>query len=104
MLADETRDGSQLGKFMDDLDRIGAHDLNIVDEIDPMELSRRRLILAAEKAIASLKSDACNATRVVQSPSDQEDRRPFKVITVMWEYWIGGELKMEEIDFGGRGT
>jgi nucleoside-triphosphatase THEP1 len=50
MLADETGDGPQLGKYrvhLDDLDRIGAQavdnalnsDLIIVDEIVPMELS-----------------------------------------------------------------
>ena len=66
MLADETGDGPQLGKYrvrLDDLDSVGAKavenalnsDLIIVDEIGPMELSSRRFILAVEKAIASPK-------------------------------------------------
>ena len=57
MLADETGDGPQLGKYrvrLDDLDSVGAKavenalnsDLIIVDEIGPMELSSRRFILA----------------------------------------------------------
>ena len=54
MLADETGDGPQLGKYrvrLDDLDSVGAKavenalnsDLIIVDEIGPMELILRRV-------------------------------------------------------------
>ena len=67
MLAEETGDGPQLGKYrvrLDDLDSVGAKavenalnsDLIIVDEIGPMKLSRAGFILAVEKAIASPKS------------------------------------------------
>ncbi|MGV8088746.1 MAG: NTPase [Methanothrix sp.] len=66
ILADESGDGPQLGKYrvhLDDLDRIGAQavenaiacDLIVVDEVGPMELSSHRFVLAVEKAIASPK-------------------------------------------------
>ena len=66
ILADESGDGPQLGKYrvhLDDLDLIGAQavenalgcDLIVVDEVGPMELSSHRFVLAVEKAIASPK-------------------------------------------------
>lgn len=66
MLADETGDGPQLGKYrvrLDDLEKIGAKavenavncDLIVVDEVGPMELSSHSFVLAVEKAIASPK-------------------------------------------------
>ena len=66
ILADESGDGPQLGKYrvhLDDLDRIGAQavenaiacDLIVVDEVGPMELTSRRFVSAVETAIASPK-------------------------------------------------
>lgn len=66
ILADESGDGPQLGKYrvhLDDLDLIGAQavenalgcDLIVVDEVGPMELSSHSFVLAVEKAIASPK-------------------------------------------------
>ena len=66
ILADESGDGPQLGKYrvhLDDLDLIGAQavenalgcDLIVVDEVGPMELTSRRFVSAVETAIASSK-------------------------------------------------
>ncbi len=67
MLADESGNGPQLGKYRvrtKDLDQIGARavedalkaDLIVVDEVGPMELSSRSFVGAVEKAVASDKS------------------------------------------------
>ena len=84
MLADETGDGPQLGKYrvhLDDLDQIGAHavestlnsDLIIVDEIGPMELSSPQVHPGGGEGHRLAKTHAGGAARVVQSPSGQED-------------------------------
>ena len=96
MLADETGDGPQLGKYrvrLDDLDQVGAKaiesalnsDLIIVDEIGPMELSSRRFILAVEKAIASPKSMLVVLHEWSNHRLAKKIRGSFKVITVTEE-------------------
>ena len=96
MLADETGDGPQLGKYrvrLDDLDRVGAKavenalnsDLIIVDEIGPMELSSRRFILAVEKAIASPKPMLVVLHEWSNHRLAKKIRGSFKVITVTEE-------------------
>jgi nucleoside-triphosphatase len=96
MLADETGDGPQLGKYrvrLDDLDRVGAQavenalnsDLIIVDEIGPMELSSRRFILAVEKAIASPKPMLVVLHEWSNHRLAKKIRGSFKVITVTQE-------------------
>ncbi len=96
MLADETGDGPQLGKYrvrLDDLDRIGAQavenalnsELIIVDEIGPMELSSRRFILAVEKAIASPKPMLVVLHEWSNHRLAKKIRSSFKVITVTQE-------------------
>jgi nucleoside-triphosphatase len=96
MLADETGDGPQLGKYrvhLDDLDNIGAHavekaaesDLIIVDEIGPMELSSRRFIAAVENAIASEKPMLVVLHEWSSHPLAKKIRKSFRVITVTRE-------------------
>ena len=96
MLADETGDGPQLGKYrvrLDDLDRVGAKevenalnsDLIIVDEIGLMELSSRRFILAVEKAIASPKPMLVVLHEWSNHRLAKKIRGSFKVITVTEE-------------------
>jgi nucleoside-triphosphatase len=96
MLADETGDGPQLGKYrvrLDDLDNIGARavenaascDLIIVDEIGPMELSSRRFIAAVENAIASEKPMLVVLHEWSSHPLAKKIRKSFKVITVTRE-------------------
>ena len=96
MLADETGDGPQLGKYrvrLDDLDQVGAKavenalnsDLIIVDEIGPMELSSRRFILAVEKAIASPKPMLVVLHEWSNHRLAKKIRGSFKVITVTEE-------------------
>jgi nucleoside-triphosphatase len=96
MLADETGDGPQLGKYrvrLDDLDRIGAQavenalnsDLIIVDEIGPMELSSRWFITAVEKAIASPKPMLVVLHEWSNHRLAKKIRSSFRVITVTLE-------------------
>lgn len=96
MLADETGDGPQLGKYrvrLDDLDNIGARavenatgcDLIVVDEIGPMELSSRRFIAAVEKAMASEKPMLVVLHEWSAHPLAKKIRRSFKVVTVTRE-------------------
>ena len=92
MLADETGDGPQLGKYrvhLDDLDRIGARavenalkcDPIIVDEIGHMELSSHSSILAVEKAIASPKTMLVVLHEWSRHRLAKKIRGSFKVIT-----------------------
>ena len=96
MLADETGDGPQLGKYrvrLDDLYQVGARavenalnsDLIIVDEIGPMELSRAGFILAVEKAIASPKPMLVVLHEWSNHRLAKKIRGSFKVITVTEE-------------------
>jgi nucleoside-triphosphatase len=105
MLADETGDGPQLGKYrvrLDDLDQVGAKaiesalnsDLIIVDEIGPMELSSRRFILAVEKAIASPKPMLVVLHEWSNHRLAKKIRGSFKVITVTEE---NRDVLVEEI-------
>ncbi len=93
VLADETGDGPQLGKYkvrLDDLDRIGAkaiedalnRDLIVVDEVGPMELSSRRFVGAVEKAIASDKPMLVVLHQWSMHPLAKKIRKNFRVITV----------------------
>lgn len=93
MLADETGNGPQLGKYrvrLDDLDQIGAKaiedalkaDLIVVDEVGPMELSSRRFIGAVEKAIASNKPMLVVLHEWSVHPLAKKIRKSFRIITV----------------------
>jgi nucleoside-triphosphatase len=96
MLADETGNGPQLGKYrvrLDDLDQIGAKaiedaikaDLIVVDEVGPMELSSRRFISAVEKAIASDKPMLVVLHQWSMHPLAKKIRKNFRVLTVTRE-------------------
>jgi nucleoside-triphosphatase len=96
MLADETGNGPQLGKYrvcLDDLDKIGAKavensvnsDLIVVDEVGPMELSSRRFVLAVEKALASSKPMLVVLHEWSNHRLAKKIRGSFKVITVTSE-------------------
>jgi nucleoside-triphosphatase len=96
MLADETGNGPQLGKYrvrLDDLDQIGAKaiedalkaDLIVVDEVGPMELSSRRFISAVEKAIASNKPMLVVLHQWSVHPLAKKIRKNFRVLTVTKE-------------------
>ena len=108
MLADETGDGPQLGKYrvrLDDLDRIGARaieeslqsDLIVVDEVGPMELSSKRFVAAVEKAIASDKPMLIVLHQWSQHPLAKKIRKTFRVITLSQENMdrIADEISME---------
>jgi nucleoside-triphosphatase len=108
MLADETGDGPQLGKYrvrLDDLDRIGARaiedalqsDLIVVDEVGPMELSSKRFVAAVEKAIASDKPMLIVLHQWSQHPLAKKIRKTFRVITISQENRdrIADEISME---------
>ena len=108
MLADETGDGPQLGKYrvrLDDLDRIGARaieealcsDLIVVDEVGPMELSSKRFVAAVEKAIASDKPMLVVLHQWSQHPLAKKIRKTFRVITISQENRdrIADEISME---------
>lgn len=96
ILADESGDGPQLGKYrvhLDDLDRIGAQavenalncDLIIVDEVGPMELSSHKFILAVEKAIASPKPMLVVLHEWSNHRLAKKIRGSFRVVTVTRE-------------------
>lgn len=108
MLADETGDGPQLGKYrvrLDDLDCIGARaieealhsDLIVVDEVGPMELSSKRFVTAVEKAIASDKPMLVVLHQWSQHPLAKKIRKTFRVITLTNENRdrIADEISME---------
>ncbi len=108
MLADETGDGPQLGKYrvrLDDLDRIGARaieealqsDLIVVDEVGPMELSSRRFVAAVEKAIVSDKPMLVVLHQWSHHPLAKKIRKTFRVITLSQENrdMIANEISME---------
>ena len=93
VLADETGNGPQLGKYkvrLDDLDQIGAkaiedalnRDLIVVDEVGPMELSSRRFVGAVEKAIASDKPMLVVLHQWSMHPLAKKIRKNFRVIIV----------------------
>ena len=96
ILADESGDGPQLGKYrvhLDDLDRIGAQavenalgcDLIVVDEVGPMELSSHRFVLAVEKAIASPKPMLVVLHQWSNHRLAKKIRGSFRVLTVTRE-------------------
>jgi nucleoside-triphosphatase len=96
MLADETGNGPQLGKYrvcLDDLDKIGAKavenaidcDLIVVDEVGPMELSSHRFVLAVEKALASSKPMLVVLHEWSNHRLAKKIRGTFQVITVTRE-------------------
>jgi nucleoside-triphosphatase len=96
MLADETGNGPQLGKYrvcLGDLDEIGAKavenavnsDLIVVDEVGPMELSSRRFVLAVEKALASPKPMLVVLHEWSNHRLAKKIRGSFQVITVTSE-------------------
>ncbi len=96
MLADESGDGPQLGKYrvrLDDLDQVGAKaiedalhsDLIVVDEVGPMELSSKRFVAAVEKAIASDKPMLVVLHQWSQHPLAKKIRKSFRVITISKE-------------------
>ena len=96
ILADESGDGPQLGKYrvhLDDLDLIGAQavenalgcDLIVVDEVGPMELSSHRFVLAVEKAIASPKPMLVVLHQWSNHRLAKKIRGSFRVLTVTWE-------------------
>lgn len=96
ILADESGDGPQLGKYrvhLDDLDLIGAQavenalgcDLIVVDEVGPMELSSHRFVLAVEKAIASPKPMLVVLHQWSNHRLAKKIRSTFKVYTVTRE-------------------
>ena len=96
MLADETGNGPQLGKYrvcLSDLDEIGAKavenavnsDLIVVDEVGPMELSSRRFVLAVEKALASSKPMLVVLHEWSNHRLAKKIRGSFQVITVTSE-------------------
>lgn len=93
MLADETGNGPQLGKFrvrLDDLEKIGAKavenalacDLIVVDEVGPMELSSPKFVIAVEKAIASPKPMLVVLHEWSNHRLAKKIRTSFQVITV----------------------
>ena len=96
ILADESGDGPQLGKYrvhLDDLDLIGAQavenalgcDLIVVDEVGPMELSSHSFVLAVEKAIASPKPMLVVLHQWSNHRLAKKIRSTFKVYTVTRE-------------------
>jgi len=96
ILADESGDGPQLGKYrvhLDDLDRIGAQavenalscDLIVVDEVGPMELSSYRFVSAVEKAIASPKPMLVVLHQWSNHRLAKKIRASFQVVTVTRE-------------------
>ena len=96
ILADESGDGPQLGKYrvhLDDLDLIGAQavenalgcDLIVVDEVGPMELSSHRVVLAVEKAIASPKPMLVVLHQWSNHRLAKKIRGSFRVLTVTRE-------------------
>ena len=96
ILADESGDGPQLGKYrvhLDDLERIGAQavenalscDLIVVDEIGPMELSSHSFVLAVEKAIASPKPMLVVLHEWSNHRLAKKIRGSFRVVTVTRE-------------------
>jgi nucleoside-triphosphatase len=96
MLADESGDGPQLGKYrvrLDDLDQVGAKaieyalhsDMIVVDEVGPMELSSKRFVAAVEKAIASDKPMLVVLHQWSQHPLAKKIRKSFRVITISKE-------------------
>lgn len=96
ILADESGDGPQLGKYrvhLDDLDRIGAQavenalgcDLIVVDEVGPMELSSHSFVLAVEKAIASPKPMLVVLHQWSNHRLAKKIRGSFRVLTVTRE-------------------
>jgi nucleoside-triphosphatase len=96
MLADESGDGPQLGKYrvrLDDLDQVGAKaiedalqsDLIVVDEVGPMELSSKRFVSAVERAIASEKPMLVVLHQWSQHPLAKKIRKTFRVITLTKE-------------------
>ena len=96
ILADESGDGPQLGKYrvhLDDLDLIGAQavenalgcDLIVVDEVGPMELSSHRFVLAVEKAIASPKPMLVVLHQWSNHRLAKKIRGSFRVLTVTRE-------------------
>ena len=96
VLADETGNGPQLGKYrvhLDSLEKIGATavqnaiqcDLIVVDEVGPMELSSRSFISAVENAIASPKPMLIVLHEWSNHPLAKKIRRTFQVISVTRE-------------------
>ena len=96
VLADETGNGPQLGKYrvhLDSLEKIGAMavqnaiqcDLIVVDEVGPMELSSRSFISAVENAIASQKPMLIVLHEWSNHPLAKKIRRTFQVISVTRE-------------------
>ena len=96
ILADESGDGPQLGKYrvhLDDLDLIGAQavenalgcDLIVVDEVGPMELTSHRFVLAVEMAIASSKPMLVVLHQWSNHRLAKKIRSTFKVYTVTRE-------------------
>ena len=96
VLADETGNGPQLGKYrvhLDSLEKIGAMavqnaiqcDLIVVDEVGPMELSSRSFISAVENAIASPKPMLIVLHEWSNHPLAKKIRRTFQVISVTRE-------------------
>ena len=96
ILADESGDGPQLGKYrvhLDDLDLIGAQavenalgcDLIVVDEVGPMELSSHSFVLAVEKAIASPKPMLVVLHQWSNHRLAKKIRRTFQVFAVTSE-------------------
>jgi nucleoside-triphosphatase len=96
LLADESGDGPQLGKYrvhLDDLDLIGAQavenalgcDLIVVDEVGPMELSSHSFVLAVEKAIASPKPMLVVLHQWSNHRLAKKIRGSFRVLTVTRE-------------------
>ena len=96
ILADESGDGPQLGKYrvhLDDLDLIGAQavetalgcDLIVVDEVGPMELSSHSFVLAVEKAIASPKPMLVVLHQWSNHRLAKKIRGSFRVLTVTRE-------------------
>ena len=96
ILADESGDGPQLGKYrvhLDDLDLIGAQavenalgcDLIVVDEVGPMELTSRRFVSAVEMAIASSKPMLVVLHQWSNHRLAKKIRGSFRVLTVTRE-------------------
>jgi nucleoside-triphosphatase len=105
MLADETGNGPQLGKYrvcLGDLDRIGAKaifdalkaDLIVVDEVGPMELSSRMFVSAVEKAIVSDKPMLVILHQWSNHPLAKKIRKTFRMITVTSENRDSLELEL----------
>jgi nucleoside-triphosphatase len=96
VLADETGNGPQLGKYrvhLDSLEKIGSKavqnaiqcDLIVVDEVGPMELSSRSFISAVENAMASPKPMLIVLHEWSNHPLAKKIRRTFQVISVTRE-------------------